>query len=164
MLLFYINTTLEFGLKVSLVGYAEDSVKLESYEKENNMSTEEIGVLLTFYFDNMAAMNAEGWLGIFSEDAVIHDPVGASQKHVHHDAQQFFKVLTNFFEKIELSKDSIFFVKDGAAVKWTMQVVAKNGRNATAEGISVFEINDTGKIQKVSSYWDEAAMMMKLKN
>lgn len=128
------------------------------------MSTEEIEGLLTIYFDNMAAMNAEGWLGIFSEDAVIHDPVGTPPKHVHQDAQQFFKVLDNFFERIELSKDNIFSVKNGAAVKWTMQIAARNGRNVTVEGISVFEINDIGKIQKVSSYWDEAAMMMKLKH
>jgi hypothetical protein len=44
-----------------------------------------------------------------------------------------------------------------------MQVIAKSGRHTTSEGISVFEINDMGKIQKISSYWDEAAMMMKLK-
>lgn len=73
------------------------------------MSTEEIEALLTVYFDNMAAMNAEGWLGIFSEDAVIHDPVGTPPKHVHQDAQQFFKVLANFFERIELSKNNIFW-------------------------------------------------------
>ena len=127
------------------------------------MSTEEIAALLTIYFDNMAAMNAEGWLEIFSEDALIHDPVGNPPRLVHKDSHQFFKILSNFFEKIELSKDNIFFVKNGAAVKWTMQVVAKSSRHATAEGISVFEINDIGKIQKVSSYWDEAAMMMKLK-
>lgn len=127
------------------------------------MSTEEIAALLTIYFDNMAAMNAEGWLEIFSEDAVIHDPVGAPPKLVYKDSQQLFKVLSNFFEKIELSKDNIFFVENGAAVKWTMQVVAKSGRHVTSEGISVFEINDIGKIQKVSSYWDETAMMMKLK-
>lgn len=72
-------------------------------------------------------------------------------------------MMSNFFEKMKLSKDDIFFVKNGAAVKWTMQVVTKNGCRATSEGISVFEINDLGKIQKVSSYWDEAAMMMKLK-
>lgn len=127
------------------------------------MSTEEIAALLTIYFDNMAAMNAEGWLEIFSEDALIHDPVGNPPRLVHKDSHHFFKILSNFFEKIELSKDNIFFVKNGAAVKWTMQVVAKSSRHATAEGISVFEINDIGKIQKVSSYWDEAAMMMKLK-
>src|SRR5919199_711405 len=119
--------------------------------KKNKASTEEIAALLTIYFDNMAAINAEGWLEIFSEDAVIHDPVGAPQKLVHKDSQQFFKVLSNFFEKMELSKDNIFFVENGAAVKWTMQVVAKSGRHATSEGISVFEINDMGKIQKVAS-------------
>ena len=82
---------------------------------------------------------------------------------MHNTSEQFFKMLSNFFEKIELSKDYIFFVKNGAAIKWTMLVVAKNGRHATSEGISIFEINNIGKIQKVSSYWDEAAMMMKLK-
>ncbi|HEY9672677.1 MAG TPA: nuclear transport factor 2 family protein [Waterburya sp.] len=131
--------------------------------EKNKVSTEEIAALLTIYFDNMAAMNAEGWLEIFSENALIHDPVGTHPRLVHKDSQQFFKILSNFFEKIELSKDNIFFVKNGAAVKWTMRVVAKSGRHATDEGISVFEINDIGKIQKVSSYWDEAALMMKLK-
>lgn len=127
------------------------------------MSTEQIASLVTTYFDNMAAMNADGWLEIFAEDAVIHDPVGDPPRHVHKDSQQFFKLLSNFFEKMELSKDDIFFVKNGAAVKWTMQVVAKSDRHATAEGISIFEINSDGKIAKVSSYWDEAALMAKLK-
>ena len=128
-----------------------------------NISAEEIASLVNTYFDNMAAMNAKGWLEIFAEDAVIHDPVGDPPRHVHRDSQQFFKILSNFFQSIELSKDDIFFVKNGAAVKWKMRVVAKNDRDATSEGISIFEINDLGKIQKVSSYWDEAAMMTKLK-
>lgn len=127
------------------------------------MSTEKIASLVTIYFDNMAAMNPEGWLEIFSEDAVIHDPVGTLPRRVHKDSQQFFKLLSNFCEEIELCKDYIFLVKNGAAVKWTMQIVAKNRCRAVSEGISVFEINDAGKIQKVLSYWDEAAMMTKLK-
>ncbi len=127
------------------------------------MSTKEIELLLTIYFDNMAAMNANDWLGIFAEDAVIHDPVGDPPKLAHKHSEQFFKILSNFFKEIELSKDHIFFVKNGAAIKWTMQVTTKTDQHVTAEGISTFEINDIGKIQKVSSYWDEAAMMAKLK-
>ena len=88
--------------------------------EENKVSTEKIAALLTIYFDNMAAMNAQGWLEIFSEDAVIHDPVGEPPKLVHKNSQQFFKMMSNFFEKMELSKDDIFFVKNGAAVKWTV--------------------------------------------
>jgi len=127
------------------------------------MSTEEIASLITTYFDNMAAMNAKGWLEIFAEDAVIHDPVGDPPRLVHKESQQFFKMLSNFFKEIKLSQDDIFFVKDGAAVKWRMQVATKNDRHAISEGISIFEINSVGKIQKVSSYWDEAAMMAKIK-
>lgn len=127
------------------------------------MSSTEITSLLTTYFDNMAAMNADGWLEIFDKDAIIHDPVGDPPRHVHKDSEHFFKIMSNFLNQIELSKDDIFFVKNGAAVKWTMQVVSKQDRHATAEGISIFEINDRGKIQTVSSYWDEAALMAKLK-
>lgn len=111
----------------------------------------------------MAAMNAKGWLEIFAEDAVIHDPVGNPPKLVHKYSEQFFKILSNLFKKIELSKDDIFFVKNGAAVKWTMQVATKTDQHITAEGISIFEMNGIGKIQKVFSYWDEAAMKTKLK-
>lgn len=50
------------------------------------------------------------------------------------------------FETIELSKEHFFFVKNGAAVKWTMQVVTKHDRHVTAEEISVFEMNNNGKI------------------
>jgi ketosteroid isomerase-like protein len=126
-------------------------------------STKEIESLLTMYFDNIAAMNAKGWLEIFAEDAVVHDPAGTSPKLVHKNSEQFFKILSNSFKEIELSKDDIFFVKNGAAVKWTMQVVTKTDRHVTAEGISIFEMNGVGKIQKVSSYWDDTAMMAKLK-
>lgn len=128
------------------------------------MPTKEIESLLTIYFDNMAAMNAKGWLEIFAEDAVIHDPVGSPSRLVHKNSEQFFKLLSNSFKEIELSKDDIFFVKNGAAVKWTMQITTKTDQQVTAEGISIFEMNGIDKIQKVSSYWDETAMMAKLKD
>ena len=60
--------------------------------EKNKVSTEEIAALLTIYFDNMAAMNAQGWLEIFSEDAVIHDPVGDSPKAC---TQEFSAVFQN---------------------------------------------------------------------
>jgi len=33
-----------------------------------------------------------------------------------------------------------------------------------AEGISVFETNENGKIKQVSSYWDDDAMMAQIKD
>lgn len=126
------------------------------------MGSEEIALLIATYFDNMAAMKANGWLDIFAEDAGIHDPIGDPPRLVHRDSEYFFKMMSSFINKLEF-KDDIFFVNNGAAVKWTMQVVSRKDRHATAEDISIFEINEFGKLQKVSSYWDEAALMAQLR-
>lgn len=124
------------------------------------MTTESV---ITAYFDNMAAMNAQGWREIFAEDALVFDPVGNPPTKPQEDADKFFDLLTNFFVKLELSQDHTFIIGNQAAVKWTMNVLAKNGKQASAEGISVFEINDEGKIGQVSAYWDEGKMMAQLK-
>jgi len=38
------------------------------------------------------------------------------------------------FAKLELTLNNIFIVDNGAAVKWTMQGVGKNGKQGVAEG------------------------------
>jgi hypothetical protein len=40
----------------------------------------------------------------------------------------------------------------------------KNGKQGIAEGISTFELDESGKIQQVSSYWDDAAMMRQIRD
>ena len=127
------------------------------------MSKETIESILTAYFTNMAAMNPEGWIDTFAEDAVICDPVSNPPSKAHEYFPKFFGMLTALFEKLELSQDKIIIVGNNAAVNWTVRVVAKNGRNAMAEGISTFEINESGKIQKILSYWNDGEMMAQLK-
>ena len=124
------------------------------------MTTESI---INAYFQNMSAMNPQGWQEIFAEDALVFDPVDKPPTKPAEDAEKFFAVISNFFETLELSQDHSFILGNQAAVKWTMKVLAKNGKQAQADGISVFEINDEGKIQKVCSYWDESKMMGQLR-
>ena len=120
--------------------------------------------IINQYFQMMAAMDAVGWKSLFASDAVVYDPVGKPPSHPHQDAEKFFNLLSNFFESITITQDHLFQVPAGAAVKWTMEVKTKNGRGATSEGISVFEFNGAGEIQKLSTYWHEAEMMAKLRN
>ena len=127
------------------------------------MTQETIKAVVNSYFTNMAAMNGEAWVENFSEDAMLYDPVGKPPSKVQSDYQKFFGLLSMIFAKLELTPDNIFIVDNGAAVKWTMRGVGKNGNQGVAEGISVFEINENGKIKQVSSYWDDAAMMAQIK-
>lgn len=120
--------------------------------------------LIDAYFTNLASFNAEGWLDIFAEDALIYDPVGNPPSKVYEDYQKFFGFLSSLFTELELSKDNIFIAGNGAAVKWTMRVISQNSRRASTEGISIFAINDAGKIQQVSSYWHEADLITQIKD
>ncbi|MBW4553419.1 MAG: nuclear transport factor 2 family protein [Aphanocapsa sp. GSE-SYN-MK-11-07L] len=128
------------------------------------MSPEVITSLVTAYFASLQTMDQEQWLQNFTEDALIYDPVGNPPSRAIADADKFFGLLSMAFATLQLTQDSVFVVKNGAAVKWTMQATGKNGKQATAEGISIFEIDESGKIQQVSSYWDDAALMAQLKD
>jgi ketosteroid isomerase-like protein len=128
------------------------------------MSPELIQNLVTSYFSSLQAMNAVEWAENFTKDAVIYDPVGKPPSKARENAQAFFGLLSMAFEKLELSQDNVFIADNGAAVKWTMRVLGKSGKQGVAEGISVFEMHESGKFQQVSSYWNDAALMAQIKD
>ncbi len=126
------------------------------------MSQTQLESVVTGYYANLAAMNLEGLLENFAENAVIYDPVGKPAMNVQQDFPKFVELISKFYQKFEISPEQVFPVENQAAVKWTMQVTAKNGKTVTAEGIGIFKFNQAGKIQQIESYWDEAAMKAKL--
>ncbi|MEC4987043.1 MAG: nuclear transport factor 2 family protein [Oscillatoria sp. PMC 1068.18] len=127
------------------------------------MAKQAMEAAIAKYFENMTAMNSQGWLEIFAENALVFDPVGKMPVRVHQDSDNFFRMLSSFLDSMAIAKDNLFICGNEAAVKWTMTAIAKNGRQATAEGVSTFIFNKDGKIQKVSSYWDDAAAIAQLK-
>lgn len=127
------------------------------------MSPETIQALVSAYFKSLQAMDAKAWVENFTEDAVIYDPVGNPPNKARENAQKFFGILSMAFDKLELTPDQVFVAGNGAAVKWTMRGWGKSGKQGIAEGISVFEVHESGKIQQVSSYWDDAAMMAQIR-
>lgn len=127
------------------------------------MPPETIQALVYAYFKSLQAMDAKAWVENFTEDAVIYDPVGNPPNKARENAQKFFGILSMAFDKLELTPDHVFVAGNGAAVKWTMRGWGKSGKQGIAEGISVFDVHESGKIQQVSSYWDDAAMMAQIR-
>ncbi len=121
-----------------------------------------IDVAISHYYTHLTQMNPQGWLDTLADNAVIYDPVGKPPLNPQEDSQKFFRILTTFYETFEISQESLVVVGKEAAVKWTMKVIAKNGRQGMAEGISVFEVNDQGKITQIKAYWDEAHLKSQL--
>ncbi len=127
------------------------------------MSQEAIATIVSTYFANIAAMNPEGWVENFAEDAISHDPVGEPPAKVHEGYREFMGQLQAFFDKLEPITEHIFIAGNEAAVKWTMHGVSKTGKSVTFEGITIFEINAAGKIQTTRAYWNPANMVAQLR-
>ncbi len=127
------------------------------------MSPEQIESIVNSYLANISAMNAEGWVDNFAEDALSYDPVGEPPTLVHEGFQEFIGQMKAVFAKLEATKESIFIAGNEAAVKWTMRGVSKTQKAVTCEGITVFEINDAGKIQTIRAYWNPKTIIAQLR-
>ena len=128
------------------------------------MSPEAIKKIIATYYANMAAMNPEGWVENFAEDAMSYDPVGEPPAKVHQGFREFIGQLQAVFTTLEAATEHIFIASHEAAVKWTMQGVSKSGKNIIFEGITIFEFNDSEKIKTTRAYWDPAAMIAQLRS
>ncbi len=127
------------------------------------MSKESIETLIAAYFTHMGTMNPEGWVEYFAEDALSYDPVGHPPTKIHEGFREFFGQLQAVFEQLEPTTEHIFVAGNEAAVKWTIRGKSKSGKSVTFEGITVFEINESGKIKTTRAYWEPAAMVAQVR-
>ena len=79
------------------------------------------------------------------------------------ESNTYFRALSTIFSKMALREEEVFVAGSEAAVRWTgVAILRTNPREVDFEGISVFEINEQGRIQSVRSYWDKATLMARL--
>ena len=115
------------------------------------------------YFSALREMDVERLLELFDEDAVSWDPVGSPPMRVRDKSNNYFRALSTIFSKMALREEEVFVAGSEAAVRWTgVAILRTNPREVDFEGISVFEINEQGRIQSVRSYWDKATLMARL--
>lgn len=116
------------------------------------------------YFNQMQAMNPAQWQALFASGGVSYDPIGNPPSYPETEAEKFFAMLGAAIEQMEVIPEAVFPVgQHHVAAKWTMRVVSKQGRQGEAEGITTFVLDDVGKIETVSSYWDDKALMAQLR-
>lgn len=126
------------------------------------MSPEIISKAVRAYFAATRAMDQQAWVSTFAEDAISYDPVGALPTRGHQRLGEFFQTIAGAFKEVGLTEDQIFIAGSSAAVKWAGRGTSKQGRRVHFEGIDVFEIDETGKIQTLHAYWNPAEMVAQL--
>jgi len=122
-----------------------------------------IETAITAYYESISARDRTRWLDLFCEDAVLHEPVGAVPLEGKANFEDAWKIFSAPFERLSIEACEIFLAGSGAAVKWMGEAgTAGSTRPVIFSGISVFELDDDGKIQAVMSYWDPAETLIRL--
>lgn len=110
------------------------------------------------YLKAFTAGDRDGYVGLFTEDATVEDPVGTP---VHRGADAigvFFDNSRALAESIELRSLDIAIVCDGQAA-FAMQVrPAIGGATYAMEAIDVMTFADDGRITTMRAFWQSEHM------
>ena len=113
--------------------------------------------------------NREAWLALYTDDAVVQDPVGVSGMDPTGEGHRGKEAIAAFFDatigpsnlKIEVEK------------RWTSGdhccCVAQKAHNDIGDGkvvvcdmLALYEVNPEGKITHMAAHWDYDALMQQL--
>lgn len=118
------------------------------------VSQKDIQGAINTYFAANNALDVDGFVDAFAPNASMYNNPGAppitGQDAIRQVAQRFMAP----YSQMNATQDRVFISGNGAAVVYTAQFTAKNGRTASVQGIDIFEVNDQGKIQVIRYYWD----------
>src|SRR3990172_6803353 len=88
------------------------------------------------YFSSIRERDENRWLSTFADDAVCHDPVGATPAEGKEQLREVWRMLSSPFKKIVIAERAVFFCGSGAAVYWAAQGTGVNDHEVSFEGIS----------------------------
>ena len=121
------------------------------------LNDQRIASVMQAYVDAMSSDDVEKVLVLFSDDAVVEDPVG-SDAHRGKDALRVF---------YQASIDSVdHMVLEGsvrAREKWgaAAMIASPKGIDMKVETLDVMEFNDEGLITHMTAYWGDTNLRVK---
>lgn len=107
----------------------------------------------------------EEWLALFTDDAVIEDPVGVSPIDPTGKGQVGKQAIAGFWDRhiapnaIELDIRHSFAAGNECANVGKVTTTLPNGVTAVAEGVFVYRVNDQGKLVSLRAFWEFEKML-----
>jgi ketosteroid isomerase-like protein len=110
------------------------------------------------YFRALNEQDREQFAACFTEQCELHSPFGSPPVQGRDQVEAGFDSLTNARRSVKIIPKSAYRSGDRIAVLWMADSVNGNGCQPCYEGVSVFEIDGTGRISRLEEYWDARAV------
>lgn len=111
------------------------------------------------YFAAIRARDGAAWCATFEAEGELIDPAGAEPRRGRPALAAFFDGFTALFAEMDFVPRAIYACGDSAAVCWEARCVARSGAEARASGVDVFEFGASGRIRRLTGWWDPAPLL-----
>jgi steroid Delta-isomerase len=109
----------------------------------------------------VAGGDKEGWLRLFTEDAVVEDPVGPSPfdpdgkgHHGHDGIAAFWELAIASVRQFHFTITDSFANGDECANVGTISTVLEDGTRVDTEGVFVYRVAEDGRIRSMRAFWE----------
>ena len=114
------------------------------------------------YFDALGGPDGDAFVGLFTPDAVVDDPVGTPTQVGSEAIAKFHRGVKRAWSSLRMTPREAFERGDRLAVWWTADGLSVNGSEVAFAGIDIFTIGEDGLIQRLEGYWDLEGVLAKL--
>jgi steroid delta-isomerase len=119
-------------------------------------TAEQVRAAVDAYCAAYGSTDKEAFLEIFTDDGVVHDPVGTPE-HVGRDARAaFWDGVHGMADSISFDVHHVHVCAEHAAMVFTINAHIGDGGMAI-DAVDVFTVDDDGRISRLEAYWDMAA-------
>ncbi len=128
------------------------------------MTNEELEDRLRDYVEALRSMDTERWVGSFSENAAVEDPVGGPVICGQENLCGFFNQVRKLFSDMDMTPEFSVVVPPEAVVKVTTICTTHRGQKITIAGVNVFKFGEDGKIVQMRAFYDQKAVARQFKS
>ena len=105
------------------------------------------------YWRRISAMDVEGFAGMFTDDAVAHDPPNAPPADSDDKRRAFISGIFGMFTQVQGRCEFIKANGDRTAHKFRLEGKTPAGETQVIEGIDVIRHADDGKFKELIAFW-----------
>jgi len=112
--------------------------------------------------ERIAAKDREGWLALFSEHAIVEDPVGPSMFDPQGAGQRgkdaiaaFYDNVISMSEKVTMSFDRSIECGSEVARSGEISITLPDGKVGRVACVNLYKVGSDGKLVSLRSFWDQ---------
>jgi ketosteroid isomerase-like protein len=114
----------------------------------------------------VAAKDRATWLSLFTEDAVVQDPIGASPLDPSGEGQRGKEAIAAFYDNVistseatEFEMNQSYLCGDEVAEVGVIRITLAGGTHqAIVRGVYTYRTDGAGKIAALRTFWESDAM------